>query len=140
MNIWCIRFGNRIIQPQFSLTIVSHFDPPSFHNTAAKLFDPRNPQFLMSCTNHDLVNYVPTFSSQSTVKWIKPYNVFYCYYMCRNFLWPKNIWTVSTIMIQLKWRYKTNKVEILWEGHKILRNHHLTFGIHYIVKSKVEIL
>ena len=34
-----------------------------------------------------------------------------------------------------------NKVEVLWEGHIIFRNHHLKFDVYYIhtVKSKVEI-
>ena len=31
------------------------------------------------------------------------------------------------------------KVHIFWEGHKILRSLHLSFDLHYIEKSKVEI-
>ena len=35
---------------------------------------------------------------------------------------------------------KTNKVEVLWEGHNILRNHHFRFDVYYnTVKSKLEI-
>ena len=36
-------------------------------------------------------------------------------------------------------RKKNNKVHIFWEGHKILRNRHLTFDWHYIHRTKVRL-
>ena len=43
----------------------------------------------------------------------------------------KFAWFCKDLKCVLKWRYFI-KVHIFWEGHKIMRNLHLTFDWHYI--------